>query len=125
MLALVRGRDTHPKEENRMITVSSAAAEKVKNLMTQNNLSATGGLRLGVRGGGCSGLSYVMEFAESARPDDQVYEQDGIRLFVDPKSQLYLDGTELDYVEGIMGAGFEFKNPNVKRSCACGSSFTV
>jgi iron-sulfur cluster assembly protein len=108
-----------------MITVSSAAAEKVKNLMTQNNLSATGGLRLGVRGGGCSGLSYVMEFAESARPDDQVYEQDGIRLFVDPKSQLYLDGTELDYVEGIMGAGFEFKNPNVKRSCACGSSFTV
>jgi len=108
-----------------MITVSQTASEKVKSLMTQNNLTSTGGLRLGVKGGGCSGLSYVMEFAEGARPEDEVYEFDGIRLFVDQKSNLYLDGTELDYVEGVMGAGFEFKNPNVKRSCACGSSFTV
>ncbi len=108
-----------------MITITASATEKVKNLLTQNNIPSNGGLRLGVRGGGCSGLSYVMEFAEGARPGDEVLEMEGVRFFVDEKSSEFLQGTELDYVEGVMGAGFEFKNPNVKRSCACGSSFSV
>ena len=108
-----------------MITITTAATEKVKSLLTQNNIPTTGGLRLGVRGGGCSGMSYVMEFAEGARPGDEILEDEGIRFFLDEKSSAYLTGTELDYVEGVMGAGFEFKNPNVKRSCACGSSFSV
>ena len=109
-----------------MITVTSAAADKVKSLITQNNLPTGAGLRLGVRGGGCSGLSYVMEFAYGAEPEDDVLEiADGLRFFVDPKSKMYLEGTELDYVEGVMGSGFEFKNPNVRRSCACGESFAV
>jgi iron-sulfur cluster assembly protein len=108
-----------------MITITTSAAEKVKNLLSQNNIPAAGGLRLGVRGGGCSGLSYVMEFADGARPGEEVVELGGVRFFVDEKSSAYLSGTELDYVEGVMGAGFEFRNPNVKRSCACGSSFTV
>ncbi len=108
-----------------MITVSPAAAEKVKALLNRNMPAEAGGLRVGVKGGGCSGMTYVMEFADAARPDDEIFDADGIRIFVDPKSVLYLEGTELDYVEGVMGAGFEFRNPNVKRSCACGSSFTV
>lgn len=108
-----------------MISLSPTATLKVKSLVEQNSVPATGGIRLGVKGGGCSGMSYVMEFAESVRPEDQVFEVEGIRLIVDEKSLLYLEGTELDYVEDVMGAGFEFKNPNVKRSCACGSSFTV
>lgn len=108
-----------------MINVTSAATEKVKALLEQNNMPAGSGLRVGVRGGGCSGLSYVMEFAYGANPDDQVVEVGDVRFFVDPKSGMYLEGTELDYVEGVMGSGFEFKNPNVKRSCACGESFAV
>src|SRR5437016_5079553 len=104
---------THPdhnsKETEPMITMSATATEKVKHLLTQNNLPAESGLRLGVKGGGCSGLSYVMEFADGARPGDEVYDIDGVKLFVDEKSNMYLDGTELDYVESVMGSGFEFK----------------
>ncbi len=108
-----------------MINVTSSATEKVKALLEQNNMPEGSGLRVGVRGGGCSGLSYVMEFAYTANPDDQVVDAGDVRFFVDPKSSMYLEGTELDYVEGVMGSGFEFKNPNVKRSCACGESFAV
>ena len=93
--------------------------------LDQNNMPAGSGLRVGVKGGGCSGLSYVMEFAYGANPDDQVVDLGNVRFFVDPKSSVYLEGTELDYVEGLMGSGFEFKNPNVQRSCACGESFSV
>jgi len=82
------------------------------------------GLRVKVVGGGCSGLSYQMSFDE-ARPDDQVFERDGMKVFIDKKSLLFLNGSELDYVEGLTGAGFKFQNPNVKGSCGCGESFHV
>jgi iron-sulfur cluster assembly protein len=80
-------------------------------------------LRVGIRGGGCTGFSYLFEWADGApRPQDKVFEKDGVRLFVDPKSLVYLDGTELDFVTSVMGHGFKFNNPNVKGSCGCGES---
>ena len=107
-----------------MLTISATAAKKVKVMMESDATAAkAAGLRIGVRGGGCSGLSYFMEFAETVNPADKVFERDGVKLFVDPKSYLYLIGTEVDYEEGLMGAGFKFKNPNVKSTCGCGESF--
>ena len=82
-------------------------------------------LRLGVRGGGCSGVSYAMEFSDRQRPRDNVYEFDGLRVLVDPKSLVYLRGAVLDYEIQLMQHGFRFKNPNEKSSCGCGESFTV
>lgn len=80
-------------------------------------------LRVGIRGGGCTGFSYLFEWAESAPGDhDRVFEKDGVRVVVDPKSFVYLDGTELDFVTGLMGHGFKFNNPNVKGTCGCGDS---
>jgi iron-sulfur cluster assembly protein len=85
----------------------------------------TRGLRLGVRGGGCSGFSYFMEFAHDARAEDIVYEHFGLPVYVDPKSHAILDGTELDYVAGIQHHGFKWKNPNEASSCGCGLSFNI
>jgi iron-sulfur cluster assembly protein len=82
-------------------------------------------VRLGVRTTGCSGLSYVLEFVDSMETSDQIFEFDDIKLVIDPKSLLYLDGTELDYVKEGLNEGFEFKNPNVKDECGCGESFHV
>jgi len=107
-----------------MITFSSVAAQKVRDLLAQRGTPEIG-LRLGVRGGGCSGNSYYMEFCETESPGDEVFESHGIRLFVDLKSAVLLGGTEVDYVEGLMGAGFKFNNPNVHHNCACGESFSV
>jgi iron-sulfur cluster assembly protein len=107
-----------------MITLTPVAAEKVKGLLaTRGNPQA--GLRLGVRGGGCSGNSYFMEFCDAESPDDQVVESHGVRLVVDARSAMVLGGTEVDYVEGLMGTGFKFNNPNVRHNCACGESFSV
>ena len=107
-----------------MITLTATAAEKVKKLLTQRGTPDIG-LRIGVRGGGCSGNSYFMEFCEAESPGDEVIESNGVKLFVDLKSAVLLGGTEIDYVEGLMGAGFKFINPNVKHSCACGESFSA
>ena len=107
-----------------MITLTSVAAQKVRDLLDQRGKPGTG-LRLGVRGGGCSGNSYYMEFCEAESPGDEVFESNGIRLYVDLKSAVLLGGTEVDYVEGLMGAGFKFNNPNVRHNCACGESFSV
>lgn len=107
-----------------MITLTSIAADKVKQLLTERGTPATG-LRIGVRGGGCSGNSYFMEFCEAEGPGDEIMESAGIKLFVDLKSAVLLTGTEIDYVEGLMGAGFKFNNPNVRHSCACGESFSA
>ena len=82
-------------------------------------------LRLGVRGGGCSGVSYAIEFAEKARPRDQLFDFDGLRVVVDPKSLVYLRGSVLDYEIQLMQHGFKFQNPNEKSSCGCGESFSV
>ena len=107
-----------------MIALSSVAAEKVKELLAQRG-TAEVGLRVGVRGGGCSGNSYFMEFCEAEAPGDETVESNGVKLFVDLKSMVLLGGTEIDYVEGLMGAGFKFNNPNVKHNCACGESFSA
>ena len=81
-------------------------------------------MRVGVQGGGCSGLSYFMDF-DAEKPDDRIFEHQGVKVFVDPKSLLYMSGSVLDYTEGLMGAGFAIKNPMQKGACGCGHSFTV
>ena len=106
------------------VTISPLAAEKVLELLNQRP-SPEFGLRIGVRGGGCSGNSYFMEFCEAEAAGDEVIESNGVKLVVDLKSIVLLGGTEIDYVEGLMGAGFKFNNPNVRHSCACGESFTA
>jgi len=83
------------------------------------------GLRIAVKGGGCSGLTYVMEWAEQPREKDKLFEKEGVRVFVDPKSYLYLIGTEIVYEETLMASGFKLQNPNAKQACGCGESFTV
>jgi iron-sulfur cluster assembly protein len=109
-----------------VIHVSERAAKKIVALLGKEGVSPeTGGLRVGVQGGGCSGLSYAMRLDTQARPRDRVFEEFGARVFVDPKSLLYLNGTTLDYEETLMRQGFLFLNPNAARSCGCGSSFTA
>ncbi len=108
-----------------MITISDKAAVKLKDLLeTEKKPADQFGLRLGVRGGGCSGLSYVMAF-DTPKEGDQTFTKEGVRVFVDPKSLLYVDGSELDYVDALTGAGFAIRNPNAKGSCGCGESFQV
>jgi iron-sulfur cluster assembly protein len=104
-----------------MIQVSPLAVEKIRALLRKNNVS--GGLRLGVAGGGCSGLTYKFKLEPEARPGDQVFEFGGVKLFVDPKSYAHLEGLTLDYQESLMESGFVFKNPNAQHSCSCGKSF--
>ncbi|MFQ5792731.1 MAG: iron-sulfur cluster insertion protein ErpA [Acidobacteriota bacterium] len=107
-----------------MVTMTATAATKVKEFLAQHN-RPDAGLRVRVVGGGCSGFQYQLALDDQASPEDQVYEQDGVKLFVDPSSATYVDGTEIDYVEDIMGSGFRFNNPNAKGSCGCGESFQV
>lgn len=107
-----------------MITLTAAAASKVKELLDQRGTPECG-LRIGVRGGGCSGNTYFMEFCEAGGPADDALESNGVKLVVDLKSMVLLGGTEIDYVEGLMGAGFKFNNPNAKHGCACGESFSA
>lgn len=83
------------------------------------------GIRVGVKTAGCSGLSYVLEFVDAAAPEDEVFDQGGFSLIVDPKSFLFLDGTELDFVKEGLNEGFQFNNPNMKSACGCGESFHV
>jgi iron-sulfur cluster assembly protein len=105
------------------IGITERAAEKIKQLQAAENKDSQG-LRLKVVGGGCSGLQYKMDL-DLQKPGDRVFEKDGAKVLVDMKSLLYLNGTELDYKEELMQSGFVFQNPNVKRSCGCGTSFTV
>ena len=106
------------------VTLTALAADKVRELLDQRGTPALG-LRLGVRGGGCSGNSYFMEFCEAESHGDEVFDSHGVRLVVDRKSLVLLGGTEVDFVSGLMGSGFKFNNPNVRHSCACGESFSA
>jgi len=106
-----------------MIEVTPKAVAKIKQALSAHKLE--GGLRLGVLGGGCSGLSYQFKFDQAPRSNDKVFEYDGVKVFVDPKSYLYLHGLTLDYQESLMQSGFVFENPNAKKSCGCGSSFVA
>jgi iron-sulfur cluster assembly protein len=107
------------------LQVTEKAVQRIRAAMAKEGISpAEGGLRLGVMGGGCSGLSYSIRFDTHPRERDRVYEFGGVRVFVDPKSFLYLHGMTLDYEETLMRQGFNFINPNSTRSCGCGSSFS-
>ncbi|HRH02137.1 MAG TPA: iron-sulfur cluster assembly accessory protein [Bacteroidia bacterium] len=108
-----------------MITVSENAKQHALNLMKNENRPEGTFIRVGVEGGGCSGLSYKLEFDTEKRDGDQVFEDKGIKITVDKKSFLYLIGTELDYTGGLNGKGFVFNNPNASRTCGCGESFSV
>jgi len=104
--------------------LTDVAVEKVKEVISREGLKA-GGLRVAVVGGGCSGFQYSLSLDDSAREDDIIIEQDGVKLFLDPISQQYVYGTVIDYVNGLHGAGFKFVNPNAERTCGCGSSFSA
>lgn len=109
-----------------MIHVTEKAAQKIRELLAREGVPAdSGGLRVGVQGGGCSGLSYAMRLETKARDRDNVIEENGARVFVDPKSSLYLANITLDFEETLVRQGFVFQNPQATRSCGCGSSFTA
>ncbi len=106
-----------------MIQISEGAAKKIRSLMAKQGIT-DGGLRVGVKGGGCSGLSYTFAWEKEARLGDEVFEgPEGAKLFVDKKSLLFLEGTTLDYDTALLSTGFVFHNPNAKQTCGCGSSF--
>ena len=105
------------------IEITAKAAEQIRALVRQQNIGG-GGLRVGVRGGGCSGLTYTMDVEAQPRPEDKVFEVDGARIFCDVKSYPYLDNMILDYTEELMKRGFVFNNPNATRTCGCGQSFS-
>ena len=108
-----------------MVTLTDIATEKVKAFLESENATTSGaGLRVGVRGGGCSGFQYSLALDEQ-RDDDQVFDHQGIKVLVDPASLRYVDGSTVDFTESLMGSGFEVQNPNVVASCGCGSSFRV
>ena len=106
------------------ISLTPNAIAKVKGIMAQQNPTPAG-LRVGVVGGGCSGFSYSLQFDTSAGMMDKVFDMDGLKVFVDATSIMYLNGCRVDYVETLEGAGFKFENPNVKSTCGCGSSFNI
>lgn len=108
-----------------MVQVSEKAIQRLLALRTEEGYNADYGIRVSVKGGGCSGLSYDLSFDNAEQPGDHVFEQDGVKVYVGAKSLLYLVGTELDFTDGLNGKGFEFKNPNASRTCACGESFAV
>jgi iron-sulfur cluster assembly protein len=108
-----------------MITVTEAAKNRIIELLAEEKKDETYFLRVGVKGGGCSGLSYVLEFDNEEQEFDEIFEDKGIKIVCDRKSILYLFGTELDYSSGLNGKGFEFKNPQASRVCGCGQSFST
>jgi len=105
------------------LTLTQNAVKHVKDYLASRGKG--GGLRLGVKTTGCSGMAYVLEVFDEIEPDDIVFEESGVKIIVDPKSLVYLDGTELDYTKEGLNEGFKFNNPNVKDSCGCGESFNV
>ena len=107
------------------IDVTSKAVQMIKMTREQEQLNPTYGLRVAVRGGGCSGFEYALDFDEEPRVDDHVLDYEDLKVFVDPISARYLQGTTIDYVLGAQGSGFKFLNPNASGSCGCGSSFSV
>ena len=108
-----------------MITVSPKAKEYISQLMAKENKDTDTFVRVGVRGGGCSGLEYQLQFDTDKNETDEVFQDNGLTVIVDRKSLLYLFGTELDYSDGLNGKGLFFNNPNASRTCSCGESFAV
>lgn len=110
---------------NDIVAITPKAAEELKRTFSEHDLPEGAGLRIGVKGGGCSGFSYVMGFDAAPAEDDHVIDVQGLKLFVDRKSALYLEGTTLDYVQTIQQQGFVFGNPNATGTCGCGQSFSA
>ncbi|HEY3249583.1 MAG TPA: iron-sulfur cluster insertion protein ErpA [Ignavibacteria bacterium] len=107
------------------ITITEKAINEVKKIMAENNIPEDYSLRVGVKGGGCSGLSYTLGFDSDIKETDKKMDREGIKIIVDWKSILYLSGTTIDYTDGLTGKGFVFNNPLAKKTCGCGSSFGV
>ncbi len=105
------------------ITVTETAAQHIKSQLQQRGKGE--GIRVGVKTTGCSGLAYVLEFVDQQKPEDQIFLNYGVQVFVDPKSLLYIDGTQMDFTKEGVNEGFKFTNPNVKGECGCGESFTI
>jgi len=112
-------------EEQDNIRISFKALSEIKKIKETNSIPADYGLRVGVKGGGCSGMSYTLGYDATPRENDRVLETEGVRIFVDTKSMFYLMGITLDFSDGLMGKGFTFSNPNATKTCGCGSSFGV
>jgi iron-sulfur cluster assembly protein len=108
-----------------MVTITDKAKEKALSLMQKSNLDTSYFLRVSIKGGGCSGLSYNLDFDNEVKTGDQFFEDNNIKIALDMKSFLYLAGTELDFTDGLNGKGFSFNNPNATRTCGCGESFSV
>jgi len=108
-----------------MIKVSESAKAQVEKLKADQQVAADAFIRVGVKGGGCSGLTYILDFDTTLKEDDKQFEDRGVKIVVDKKSFLYLVGTELDYAGGLNGKGFSFINPNANRTCGCGESFSI
>jgi len=108
-----------------MLFVSESASSKIKQIMEEQGMSPSHFVRVSVLGGGCSGLSYKMDFDDKLQSDDQSFEDKGVKLVTDLRSFLYVCNTTLEFSDGLNGKGFEFKNPNATRTCACGESFAV
>ncbi len=108
------------------LTITETAAREIKTIISQQELDAQNvRLRVGVKGGGCSGFSYLLDLTEQQRDTDELFEEHDIKVVCDPKSYLYLNGTTIDFKDEVMGRGFVFNNPNATSSCGCGSSFTA
>ena len=110
-------------KEKSMITITENAAKHINSYLTKRGKGL--GVRLGVKTSGCSGMAYNLEFVDEANEDDLIFEEHGARIYIDPKSLVYLDGTQVDYTKEGLQEGFKFENPNVKDSCGCGESFHV
>ncbi|HVZ94067.1 MAG TPA: iron-sulfur cluster insertion protein ErpA [Phycisphaerales bacterium] len=122
------GPSTAPSTETTAagILLTETAAREIKTIIQQQELDAEKiRLRVGVKGGGCSGFSYILDLTETEKETDELFEQHGVKVVCDPKSYLYLNGTTIDFKDEIMGRGFVFNNPNATTSCGCGSSFAV
>ncbi len=106
------------------VTLTASAVTHIKRLLAENEMPGFG-LRFGIQGGGCSGYSYLLEFEEKAQPEDEVFDFDGVSVFMDPLHVGYLRGSIVNFEDALLGAGFQIDNPNVKRKCGCGTSFDV
>ncbi|MDA0986802.1 MAG: iron-sulfur cluster assembly accessory protein [Bacteroidetes bacterium] len=121
----IEGKITDSQIYNEEIFVTERALAEIKSIKEKHNMPITNGLRVGVKGGGCSGLTYVLSYEEKEKEDDHLLEIGGQKIFIDQKSMFHLAGTTLDFTDGLNGRGFLFQNPQAKKTCGCGTSFGV
>jgi iron-sulfur cluster assembly protein len=112
-------------ESPETVVITDRAVQEIRKIKSENKIPETHALRLGIKGGGCSGMTYVLAFDEKPRQGDNIYNIGGLTVYIDPKSLFYLSGTTLDFSDGLNGRGFVFNNPQAVRTCGCGSSFGV